>query len=112
MRVKISFAVSCLICVLAASSANAGRFDLEWIATTGAGAVGSNSITVAPGDGLTLQLSMVVEPGGTLVHDYSVSLLFDPVELIGIGYAMNQMGPNLVGDPRSLRLLDAVYACL
>ena len=31
---------------------------------------------------------------------------------IGIGYAMNQMGTHLTGDPRTLRLLDAVYACL
>ncbi len=36
----------------------------------------------------------------------------DPDAGIGIGYAMNQMGPNLVGDPRPLRLIEAVYACL
>ncbi len=36
----------------------------------------------------------------------------DPVAGLGIGYAMNQMDANLVGDPRPLRLLDAVYACL
>jgi CubicO group peptidase (beta-lactamase class C family) len=36
----------------------------------------------------------------------------DPDAKLGIGYAMNQMYPNLMGDPRSLELLDAVYASL
>ncbi len=36
----------------------------------------------------------------------------DPEAKLGIGYAMNQMYANLQGDPRSLRLLAAVYASL
>ena len=36
----------------------------------------------------------------------------DPDARLGIGYAMNQMCPNLSGDPRSLGLLEAVYGCL
>ncbi|MCZ6508808.1 MAG: serine hydrolase [Acidobacteria bacterium] len=36
----------------------------------------------------------------------------DPDARLGIGYAMNQMGANLQGDPRSLRLLEAVYECV
>ena len=36
----------------------------------------------------------------------------DPDAKLGIGYAMNQMFPNLMGDPRSLTLLEATYACL
>jgi CubicO group peptidase (beta-lactamase class C family) len=34
----------------------------------------------------------------------------DPDRRLGIGYAMNQMYANLQGDPRTLGLLDAVYA--
>jgi CubicO group peptidase (beta-lactamase class C family) len=36
----------------------------------------------------------------------------DPDAKLGIGYAMNQMFPNLMGDPRSLTLLEATYASL
>lgn len=36
----------------------------------------------------------------------------DPAAGIGIGYAMNQMDANLVGDPRSIRLITAVYDCI
>lgn len=36
----------------------------------------------------------------------------DPDAGIGIGYAMNQMYANLRGDPRSLALLEALYASL
>jgi CubicO group peptidase (beta-lactamase class C family) len=36
----------------------------------------------------------------------------DPDAKLGIGYAMNQMYANLMGDPRSLTLLEATYACL
>lgn len=36
----------------------------------------------------------------------------DPDAKLGIGYAMNQMYANLLGDPRSLDLIDAVYASL
>lgn len=31
---------------------------------------------------------------------------------LGIGYAMNQMDTNIFGDPRGVRLIDAVYASL
>jgi len=36
----------------------------------------------------------------------------DPDAKLGFGYAMNQMYPNLIGDPRSLDLIGAVYASL
>jgi CubicO group peptidase (beta-lactamase class C family) len=36
----------------------------------------------------------------------------DPDAKLGIGYAMNQMYANLMGDPRSLALLEATYASL
>jgi CubicO group peptidase (beta-lactamase class C family) len=36
----------------------------------------------------------------------------DPDAKLGIGYAMNQMYANLQGDPRSLALIEAVYASL
>ncbi|MFI5319727.1 MAG: serine hydrolase domain-containing protein [Myxococcota bacterium] len=36
----------------------------------------------------------------------------DPDAMLGIGYAMNQMYPNLMGDPRSLTLIAATYASL
>jgi CubicO group peptidase (beta-lactamase class C family) len=36
----------------------------------------------------------------------------DPVAGISLGYAPNQMDANLNGDPRGLRLVAAVYACL
>ncbi len=36
----------------------------------------------------------------------------DPERRLGVGYAMNQMFANLQGDPRGLRLVDAVYASL
>lgn len=31
---------------------------------------------------------------------------------LGVGYAMNQMDTNIFGDPRGVRLIDAVYASL
>ena len=37
---------------------------------------------------------------------------FDPKRRLSVGFAMNQMDANLNGDPRTIRLLDAVYACL
>jgi CubicO group peptidase (beta-lactamase class C family) len=36
----------------------------------------------------------------------------DPEAGVGVGYAMNSMGFNLVGDPRKVAMLDALYACL
>ena len=36
----------------------------------------------------------------------------DPEHGIGVGYAMNQMQPNLEGDTRGGRLIKALYACL
>ncbi len=36
----------------------------------------------------------------------------DPDAKLGFGYAMNQMFPNLQGDPRSLTLIEATYASL
>jgi CubicO group peptidase (beta-lactamase class C family) len=36
----------------------------------------------------------------------------DPMRRLGVGYAMNQMHSNLQGDPRTLALIEALYACL
>jgi CubicO group peptidase (beta-lactamase class C family) len=36
----------------------------------------------------------------------------DPVNRLGVGYAMNQMDPNLQGDPRAATLIQAVYESL
>jgi CubicO group peptidase (beta-lactamase class C family) len=36
----------------------------------------------------------------------------DPDARVAIGYVMNHMGPELVGDPRGKGLADALYACL
>lgn len=36
----------------------------------------------------------------------------DPDAKIGIGYAMNQMGADLVGDPRANGLCAAIFSCL
>jgi CubicO group peptidase (beta-lactamase class C family) len=36
----------------------------------------------------------------------------DPDARLGLGYAMNQMYANLMGDPRSLALIEATYASL
>jgi hypothetical protein len=29
-----------------------------------------------------------------------------------VGYVMNKQSHHIMGDPRSLRLVDALYACL
>ena len=39
-------------------------------------------------------------------------VVVDPENRMTAAYVMNKMSPHLVGDPRSVRLLDAVYACL
>lgn len=39
-------------------------------------------------------------------------VVVDPENRMTAAYVMNRMSPYLVGDPRSVRLLDAVYACL
>lgn len=39
-------------------------------------------------------------------------VVMDPEHHISMAYVMNKMSPHLVGDPRALRLIDAVYACL
>lgn len=36
----------------------------------------------------------------------------DPAARVGAGYVMNRMAPNMMGDPRSLRLVRALYRCL
>ena len=38
------------------------------------------------------------------------SILVDPQNNLTAAYVMNKMSPYLVGDPRAVRLLDAVYA--
>ncbi|MEM7692390.1 MAG: serine hydrolase domain-containing protein [Pseudomonadota bacterium] len=36
----------------------------------------------------------------------------DPVKRLGFAYTMNQMGTDLINDPRNLALLESLYACL
>jgi len=36
----------------------------------------------------------------------------DPKAHVGVGYVPNQMDTNLQGDPRAMRLIEALYACL
>jgi len=36
----------------------------------------------------------------------------DPVSGLAVAFAMNQMDANLHGDPRTIRLMDALYACV
>ena len=40
------------------------------------------------------------------------AVVIDREKKMTIGYVMSKMSPHLVGDPRSLRLIDAVYASL
>jgi len=40
------------------------------------------------------------------------SVMFDPAHRLSAAYVMNRMSPHLVGDPRGLALVDAVYAAL
>ena len=39
-------------------------------------------------------------------------VLVDPENRLTAAYVMNKMSPHLVGDPRSVRLLNATYDCL
>ncbi len=39
-------------------------------------------------------------------------VLIDPENRLTAAYVMNKMSPHLVGDPRALRLINAVYECL
>jgi CubicO group peptidase (beta-lactamase class C family) len=36
----------------------------------------------------------------------------DPERNLGVGYVHNQMGPDVVNDPRGISLCDALYKCL
>jgi CubicO group peptidase (beta-lactamase class C family) len=36
----------------------------------------------------------------------------DPVAGVSVGYVMNKQSHHIMGDPRSLRLIDALYECL
>ena len=36
----------------------------------------------------------------------------DPVTRVSAGYAMNKQSPYLMGDPRAVRLIEALYSCL
>lgn len=36
----------------------------------------------------------------------------DPVAGVSVSYVMNKQSHHIMGDPRSLRLIDALYACL
>jgi CubicO group peptidase (beta-lactamase class C family) len=36
----------------------------------------------------------------------------DPVAGISVGYVMNKQSHHIMGDPRSLKLIDALYSCV
>jgi CubicO group peptidase (beta-lactamase class C family) len=36
----------------------------------------------------------------------------DPVAGVSAGYVMNKQSHYIMGDPRSLKLIDALYSCL
>lgn len=36
----------------------------------------------------------------------------DPVAGVSVGYVMNKQSHHIMGDPRSIRLIDALYSCL
>jgi CubicO group peptidase (beta-lactamase class C family) len=35
----------------------------------------------------------------------------DPVTGVSVGYVMNKQSHHIMGDPRSLALIDALYSC-
>ncbi|RZO66176.1 MAG: class A beta-lactamase-related serine hydrolase [Parvularculaceae bacterium] len=39
-------------------------------------------------------------------------VMVDPDRRLSVAYVMNQMSPHLVGDPRAVRLISALYDCL
>ena len=51
---------------------------------------------------------------GTFGHSgFGGSMAFaDPSEKLSVAYTMNQMHANLRGDPRTMRLVEAIYSCL
>jgi hypothetical protein len=36
----------------------------------------------------------------------------DPATGVSAGYVMNQQSHHIMGDPRALKLIDALYSCL
>jgi CubicO group peptidase (beta-lactamase class C family) len=38
--------------------------------------------------------------------------LGDPLAGVSVGYVMNKQSHHIMGDPRSLALIDAIYSCL
>jgi hypothetical protein len=36
----------------------------------------------------------------------------DPVAGVSVGYVLNKQSHYIMGDPRSLKLIDALYECL
>jgi hypothetical protein len=36
----------------------------------------------------------------------------DPVAGVSAGYVMNKQSHYIMGDPRSMKLIDALYSCL
>ena len=52
-------------------------------------------------------------PTGAVGHTRCGERLGVPMQKrIGIGYVHNQMGPDVVGDPRGIALCRAIYGCL
>ena len=39
-------------------------------------------------------------------------VMFDPARRLSAAYVMSKMSPYLVGDPRAVRLIDALYAAV
>jgi CubicO group peptidase (beta-lactamase class C family) len=55
---------------------------------------------------------------GPSVHSFGHSgwggscAVADPERRLSFSYVMNRQSPHLIGDPRSRRLIEALYACL
>ncbi|MFQ5564433.1 MAG: serine hydrolase domain-containing protein [Parvularculaceae bacterium] len=79
------------------------------------------------GDDLVLPFHLAWTPGlmkninghfGPSTHAYGHAgfggscVVIDPENRLTAAYVMNKMSPHLAGDPRAVRLLDAVYDCL
>lgn len=72
-------------------------FNIDWRA----GIMGNSNLIYGPN----------VEAFGHSGNGGSVGM-GDPVAGVSIGYVMNKQSHHIMGDPRSLKLIDALYSCL
>jgi CubicO group peptidase (beta-lactamase class C family) len=64
--------------------------------------------------GVVINTTGIFGPGGTAFGHTGWGGSFgyaDPATGIGAAYAMNRMGPELVGDARAVALANAISAC-